>query len=82
VRTELNIPDNQPLVLFMSRIDPKKGLNLLIPALERLVADGLKFHFVLAGTNPQDPNYEKQIQQQLKTSPLSSRTTITGFVTG
>ena len=82
VRIELNIPDNQPLVLFMSRIDPKKGLNLLIPALERLVADGLKFHFVLAGTNPQDPDYEKQIQQQLKTSPLSSRTTITGFVTG
>jgi glycosyltransferase involved in cell wall biosynthesis len=81
-RTELGIPDDQPLVLFMSRIDPKKGLNLLIPALERLLAEGLNFHFVLAGTNPQDPNYENQIQKQIKASLLSSRTTITGFVTG
>ena len=80
--SELGIPDDQPLVLFMSRIDPKKGLNLLIPALERLLAEGLNFHFVLAGTNPQDPNYEQQIQAQIKASALASRTTITGFVTG
>ncbi len=82
VRTELGISDDQPLVLFMSRIDPKKGLNLLIPALETLLAERLNFHFVLAGANPQDPNYENQIQEQLKASSLSSRTTITGFVTG
>ena len=81
-RTELSISDDQPLVLFMSRIDPKKGLNLLIPALEKLLADKLNFHFVLAGTNPQDPDYENQITEQVKASPLSSRTTITGFVTG
>jgi glycosyltransferase involved in cell wall biosynthesis len=79
---ELGIPDDRPLVLFMSRIDPKKGLDLLVPALERLLAEGLNFHFVLAGTNPQDPDYEKQIQEQVKASPLASRTTITGFVTG
>jgi glycosyltransferase involved in cell wall biosynthesis len=81
-RTELGIPDHWSLVLFMSRIDPKKGLNLLIPALERLLAEELKFHFVLAGTNPQDPDYENQIQEQIKASPLASCTTITGFVTG
>lgn len=81
-RIQLGIPDAQPLVLFMSRIDPKKGLNLLIPALERLLGEGLEFHFVLAGTNPQDPNYENQITQQVKASPIASRTTITGFVTG
>ena len=41
------------------------------------------FHFVLAGTNPQDPNYENQIHKQIKASPLlSSRTAIAGFVTG
>ncbi|MBD0344968.1 MAG: glycosyltransferase [Coleofasciculus sp. Co-bin14] len=81
-RPELGIPDDRPLVLFMSRIDPKKGLNLLIPALEMLLVEGLNFHFVLAGTNPQDPDYQKQIQEQVKASPLASRTTITGFVTG
>ncbi|MDP8966850.1 MAG: hormogonium polysaccharide biosynthesis glycosyltransferase HpsP [Cyanobacteriota bacterium] len=81
-RAELGIPDDRLLVLFMSRIDPKKGLNLLIPVLEKLLAEDVNFHFVLAGTNPQDPDYENQIQEQIKASPLASYTTITGFVTG
>jgi glycosyltransferase involved in cell wall biosynthesis len=81
-RRQLGISDNQPLLLFMSRLDPKKGLNLLIPALKKLLAEGVHFHFVLAGTNPQDPDYESQIAEQIKASPLSSCTTITGFVTG
>ena len=50
------IPDSPfPTLLYMSRIDPKKGLNLLLPALENLLAEGFKFHFVMAGGNPQDP---------------------------
>jgi len=81
-RMKWGIPDDRPLVLFMSRIDPKKGLNLLIPALERLLKSGLDFHFVLAGASPQSPDYEKQIIEQVKASPLWSRSTITGFVTG
>lgn len=81
-RRELNIPDEQPLVLFLSRIEPKKGLNLLIQALEQLLVEGINFHFVLAGTNPQDPDYERQIVEQIKASPLLSCTKITGFVTG
>ncbi|MBH8574632.1 glycosyltransferase [Nostocaceae cyanobacterium CENA369] len=82
VRGKLGIPEGVPLVLFMSRIDPKKGLNLLIPALEKLLAIGSKFHFVLAGTNPQDPDYESKIKSQIENSPLRSHTTITGFVSG
>ncbi|BAY14977.1 group 1 glycosyl transferase [Anabaenopsis circularis NIES-21] len=82
VRSQLDIPENVPLVLFMSRIDPKKGLNLLIPALEKLLANDCKFHFVLAGTNPQDPDYEQKINSQIENSPLRSHTTITGFVSG
>ena len=81
-RSQLGIRSDVPLVLFMSRIDPKKGLNLLIPALEKLLGLGLNFHFVLAGTNPQDPNYEEKIKSQIQASPLRSHTTITGFVTG
>lgn len=81
-RAKWNIPNDQPLLLFMSRIDPKKGLDLLIPALVNLLGEGLSFHFVLAGANPQDPNYERQICQELENSPISARTTITGFVTG
>jgi glycosyltransferase involved in cell wall biosynthesis len=82
VSNKFNIPDNVPKVLFMSRIDPKKGLDLLIPALEKLLSEGLEFHFVLAGTNPQDPSYEQKIKSQIQASSLDKHTTITGFVTG
>lgn len=71
-----------PQILFMSRIDPKKGLNLLIPALENLLAEGIDFQFILAGGNPQDPDYEAKIKSQIVNSPLKSHTIVTGFVTG
>ncbi|MFB2967867.1 hormogonium polysaccharide biosynthesis glycosyltransferase HpsP [Aerosakkonema sp. BLCC-F183] len=71
-----------PMLLYLSRIEPKKGLNLLIPALENLLAEGIDFHFVLAGANPQDPDYEAKIKAQIQASPLGSHTTITGFVGG
>jgi glycosyltransferase involved in cell wall biosynthesis len=79
---QLGIPNQAPLILFMSRIDPKKGLDLLLPALETLLKKGIDFHFVLAGSNPQDPSYETQIQQQIQGSVLAKHTTITGFVEG
>ncbi|WP_414563369.1 MULTISPECIES: hormogonium polysaccharide biosynthesis glycosyltransferase HpsP [unclassified Anabaena] len=82
ILSQWGIPEGQPLVLFMSRIDPKKGLDLLIPALEKLLVAGCNFHFVLAGTNPQDPDYEEKIKSQIVNSPLRSHTTITGFVSG
>jgi glycosyltransferase involved in cell wall biosynthesis len=82
LRSQMGIPDDMPLLLFMSRIEPKKGLDLLIPALEQLIAAGAKFHFVLAGANPQDPEYEAAIKRQIQASPLGDRTTLTGFVAG
>ncbi|NET30464.1 MAG: glycosyltransferase [Cyanothece sp. SIO1E1] len=81
VHQQLGIPGDRPLVLFMSRIDPKKGLDLLIPALEALTHD-IDFQFVLAGANPQDPSYETQIKVRIQASPLATKTTITGFVSG
>ncbi|NEP44652.1 MAG: glycosyltransferase, partial [Okeania sp. SIO2H7] len=73
---------NQPIILFMSRIEPKKGLDLLLPALEKLAGENIDFQFVLAGSNPQDPGYEAKIRQQIESSTLATRTLITGFVTG
>ncbi len=80
IRASLNISTDIPLILFMSRIDPKKGLNLLLASLDHLAQNGIQFHFVLAGSNPQDPDYERQIRQRVETSVWSSQATITGFV--
>ena len=80
--TGFDLPENKPIILYMSRLDPKKGLDLLLPSLERLLENGLDFHFVLAGSNPQDREYENQIKNQIERSILGKNTTITGFVTG
>ncbi|HAC65327.1 MAG TPA: glycosyl transferase group 1 [Cyanothece sp. UBA12306] len=81
-RKKLGIAEEVPLILFMSRIDPKKGLNLLLESLDKLVEKGLEFRFVLAGSNPQDPVYEETIKQQIANSSFSKKTIITGFVKG
>jgi glycosyltransferase involved in cell wall biosynthesis len=65
----------------MSRIEPKKGFDLLIPALATLIQD-TDFHFILAGANPQDPDYAHQIKIQVETAIGSDRLTCTGFVSG
>lgn len=76
------IDPDRPLLLYMSRIEPKKGLDLLIPALEQVAAAGLDFQFVLAGANPQDPDYERRILQQIQGSSIAKRTIATGFISG
>ncbi|MEM9768825.1 MAG: hormogonium polysaccharide biosynthesis glycosyltransferase HpsP [Cyanobacteria bacterium P01_D01_bin.71] len=76
------IPRDRPLLLFMSRLDPKKGIDLLLPALETLQQEGLPFHLVMCGANPQDREYEQSVHQQVKKSALRSHATLTGFVSG
>lgn len=71
-----------PTILFMSRIDPKKGLDLLLPALESIWESQIKFHFILAGSNPQDADYETGIKLKIHNSILAQCTTVTGFVSG
>ena len=82
ILAQLGIPSDRPLPLYLSRLDPKKGLDLLLPALEQLTAQGLDFHLVLAGGNPQDPAYSQAIGDRLRATPLGDRNTLTGFVTG
>lgn len=72
-----------PQILFLSRIEPKKGIELLIIALENLLIEGQKFHFILAGSNSQDPQYEAEIIAKIDNlANLKSQITITGFVSG
>lgn len=82
VRDRYGIPSDRPIILYMSRLDPKKGLDLLMPALMTLQQEGLLFHWVLCGANPQDRDYERTIQNQIQNSSLQACTTLTGFVAG
>ena len=80
---KIEVPNNKiPTLLFLSRIDPKKGLELLISALENLKKVGINFHFILAGSNPQDPDYEQQVLATVQASTIATDTAIAGFVAG
>lgn len=72
--------DGKKIVLFLSRVDAKKGLDLLIPALGSLGERFNDFVFVLAGNGSAD--YEKQVRKLLHDYRLADRTILTGFVQG
>lgn len=67
-------------ILFLSRIDPKKGIDTLISALQRLASEGREFVFTLAGSG--DTAYEEKVAGMIRDAGLLSRTVIKGFVTG
>ncbi len=82
IRQRYGMAAGVPILLFMSRIDPKKGLDMLLPALEDLRRAGKAFHFMLCGGNPQDQGYVDGIGEQIENSVLKDCTTVTGFVAG
>ncbi len=82
VRAAFDIPADRTIVLFMSRVDPKKGFDLLLPALEKLHQRRHLFHFLLCGANPQDRAYEDDIRHQIQAAPWAGQATLSGFVSG
>ncbi|KAF3889667.1 MULTISPECIES: glycosyltransferase [Nostocales] len=78
LRQELNVLADEPIILFLSRFHPKKGLDYLIPALGKL-ADR-RFTFVMAGNGL--PEYEKYVESLLFSHGIRTHTHITGFVEG
>jgi glycosyltransferase involved in cell wall biosynthesis len=78
LRTHFQLPPDAPIVLFLSRLHPKKGLEYLIQALAKLPDQ--QFTFVIAGNG--DKLYEEKIQRCLQEYNLRERTILTGFVEG
>ena len=77
-RERLGLPADEPLVLFLSRIHPKKGLEPLIAALESIAHR--RFSFVIAGGGESD--YEAHVRERVRRGPLVARTLFPGFVQG
>ncbi len=78
LREHLKLPADEPIILFLSRLHHKKGLDYLIPALGKLI--DRRFTFVLAGSG--SPEYEAEIASLLETNNIRNRTHIAGFVQG
>ena len=79
LRQRLGLPADAKIVLFLSRVHPKKGLELLIPALAQL--RGEPIHFVLVG-NVEPPDYEAEVERLLAAAGMTARTRRVPFATG
>lgn len=66
------------IILFLSRIDPIKGLDLVIPALKMISKKRGDFIFVLAGAGARP--YERRVIRDLTKNGLSELTILAGFV--
>ena len=71
---------NAMVFLFLGRLAPGKGLDLLLPAFKRFSAEFGETHLVLAGGN--DLDYETEVWEMLRNLGLSHRVTLTGLITG
>ncbi len=70
---------DRPIVLFMSRVHPKKGLDLLIPAFARL-KDSTNAMLVVAG--PYEENYKSELDQSINENGITDRVLFTGMLRG
>jgi glycosyltransferase involved in cell wall biosynthesis len=78
---QYNIPADVPIILFMSRIHPKKRLELLIQVLAELHdLQQQPFHLLIAGSG--DSDYVESIRKMIAQQQLQSQITFTGFVIG
>jgi glycosyltransferase involved in cell wall biosynthesis len=73
-----NIPDDAFKVLFIGRLEPRKGIDLLVEAAVELLDDGRNYTFIIAGSDPDD--WKKIALDRVKDSALRERMIFLGRV--
>jgi len=73
-------PDSPGPILFLSRVDPKKGLDLLIPAFAQVVAVYPDVRLILAG--PDNGGYLSTVDALIKRHGLTSAVEYAGMLLG
>ncbi|MFW6059910.1 MAG: glycosyltransferase, partial [Phycisphaeraceae bacterium] len=78
-RQQHHIPPDRPLLLFLSRLHYKKGLDLLLPALARLDAPDRQAP-MLALAGPVEPAYRRRLDAEIAKYQLQARVIFTGML--
>jgi len=73
------VPSHNPVLLFMGRLHPKKGLDLLIPAFARVLQHHPEAWLVLAGPNP--VGYQEALIKLAHSFQVQDRVLFPGMVT-
>jgi glycosyltransferase involved in cell wall biosynthesis len=71
---------DKKFVLFMGRLHPKKGCDLLIDAFAKVLAQHSQWHLVIAG--PDQLGWQAILSQRAEQVGLASRITWTGMISG
>lgn len=77
---DTKIVKNKKVLLFLGRIHPKKGIDNLIDAWEKLVIDNLNEEWILVISGWSKDNYDKQIKEKVKNKNLQNDILFTGAV--
>ncbi|OZI05237.1 glycosyl transferase family 1 [Siphonobacter sp. BAB-5385] len=78
-RKKFGIAEQAPLILFLSRINVKKGLNLLLPAFQNLLKTYPEARLCITGP---DDGYLSYVTDFIQKHQLSQQIILTGMLTG
>jgi glycosyltransferase involved in cell wall biosynthesis len=79
----LRLPEralNRKRLVFMARLHPKKGLDLLVPAWARLKRHHSNWELLIAG--PDEDGYRAQVETMVRNLEVAAATTFVGTVSG
>lgn len=78
-RAKFNLPTDKKIVLFLSRINLKKGLDLLLPAFKTIASQREDCLLIMAGP---DDGYLTETQNFISDNSLQERIKLVGMLTG
>jgi glycosyltransferase involved in cell wall biosynthesis len=78
-RSKFSIPADKKIVLFLSRINLKKGLDLLLPAFKEIASQRNDCLLIMAGP---DDGYLAETETFIKENDLSDKIKLVGMLTG
>jgi glycosyltransferase involved in cell wall biosynthesis len=80
IRRDLGVPENAPIVMVVSRLTPKKGLEQFLEAAEVVAARFADVRFVIVGyANPREKAYEAALMRLADELGLAGRVVFTGL---